>query len=119
MAVLNNNGFLAVTGVGLFGSIEGDDETDTSAVFTILHVAGWIPGVSLIAGIASLIFAYKILGEDDGDSAVVAAFICRGMLQIAQVGILLAPFDIGFSLVRLVREHMKYLQLSMQLSLLN
>jgi hypothetical protein len=118
MAILNNNDFFVATGVGLFGDWEnhcdtpiscgsseaGKEEKICARCLTALNAAGWIPGISLIAGIFSIVLG-GIAAK--GKPSLAAVLILRGVLQVAQVGIILAPFDIGFSLVRLVREHMK------------
>ena len=112
MSILDSH-FGEFIGVGLFSesnsriwSVCSSNRTtrEMALAVTAFNIAGWIPAISTIIGIARVVLAFVI--ERPFDSKL--TLITRGVIEIAQIGsAVLAPLDIGFSLARAVRVYLK------------
>jgi hypothetical protein len=69
--------------------------------------AGYIPIVGAISGIVLMILGIRQIVAKNDINRIIEGWtvLFRGVLSTLGVGILMAPFDIGVSIARMVRDH--------------
>jgi hypothetical protein len=103
MAIVNTSPYLASAGAWNLGN--GDGTARYCPEWCVLNVMGWIPGPSLIAGVANIGIGILLMSPKD-DARMKkwsGTIIARGVIQVCQLGALLAPVDIACSAIRTYR----------------
>ena len=105
MSSVTDSLVLAFFGVGRFPE---EMDKEKAPIISAVNVAGWIPVVSIIAGIARCVFGVSVFvsGADYAEERIAFGIqIVRGLAEICCVGCIAAPVDLVVTAVRLVRDY--------------
>jgi hypothetical protein len=73
-------------------------------VFEGANILGYCPGISLIVGLARMIFAVTALDDSGPDATVILPFTARGLAECTGLGVCLIPVDLVNTLLLVERR---------------